>query len=199
MDALLYHNLHLPAEVRVFTVPHTAIRRNDGEALVYDVRVGEGVVLRHYSWSRHWFEVNCTFSCQGDLVEEDGPVMWAFNCDISTPHLIAGNNAYNVDLELDVLVSADGAQYTVKDREDFVNAVDRGWIAGDEARCAEQGLDDLLALLRHGRFRPFLESVCPFSPLETSVMQPLAQRKPLAEVLLLQREPRRAWLTAAGQ
>lgn len=194
MDALLFHNLHLPAEVRVFTVPHADIRRNDHEALVYDVCVGPGAVLRHYSWAHRWFEVNCTFSCGGDLVEADGPVRWAFNCDISTPHLIVGGAAYNVDLELDVLVSADAAQYAVTDRADFIDAVDRGWMDAEEARRAEQGLDELLAMIRNGSFRPFLESVCPFSTLQASATQPPAQRRPLDEVPLLQSAGRRAWL-----
>lgn len=188
LDTLLFHNFHAPDEVRVFTVPHDAIQRHDNEALVYDVRVGSDLVLRHYSWSKHWFEVNCTFSCQGALVEEHGPMRWAFNCDISTPHVMVGTNAYNMDLELDVLVSADGARHVVKDRQDFSLAVHRGWIHTEEARGAERGLVELLLLVQSGRFRPFLEAVCPFATLKTSVTQPAAQRKSLDEVPSVQRE-----------
>ncbi len=199
MDVLLFHNLHLPDEVRVFTVPCLGVQRRDREALVYDVAVGQGTVLRHYSWPDHWFEVNCAFTTDGDLIEEQGALTpWAFNCDISTPHLTQGDSVYNVDLELDVLVAADGIRHTIKDRDDFATAVDKGWIGPTEARGAQQGLAELLAIVEQGHLRRFLESVRPFDTLQTQALQPPVRRRRLDDIPLLHLESRARW-RGAGQ
>lgn len=49
-DYILHYDLHLPDEVRVFTVPASGVRRWDPEAVVYDVRLGD-IVLRHYAFA----------------------------------------------------------------------------------------------------------------------------------------------------
>ena len=192
MDALLFHNFHPPDDVRVFTVPRDGIQRLDSDALVYDVRVGPDSVLRHYSWSSRWFEVNCSFSLTGDLIEEDGVIRWAYNCDIATPHVLVDGNAYNMDLQLDVLVSRDGLRHMVKDREHLTRAVKFDWVDPVEAAAAEQGLAHLLYLIEHRRFRALLEETCPFSSLRTSAVQPCPEHKRLAEAPVLHRVARRA-------
>ncbi len=198
LGVLLFHNLHLPDEVRVFTIPYLGVQRFDREALVYDVAVGQGKVLRHYSWPDRWFEVNCAFTTVGDLIQEQDTVTpWAFNCDISTPHLTQGDSVYNVDLEMDVLVAADGMRHTIKDRDEFATAVDKGWIGPAEAPDALRGLAKLLALIEQGCLREFLESVCPFDTLQTQALQPPARHRRLGEVPILRLESRSRWLDAS--
>ncbi len=198
MRDLLFHNFHPPNDVRVFAVPREAIQRLDAVALVYDVRVRPDLVLRHYSWSEHWFDVNCSFSPRGDLVEEDGPIRWAFNCDISTPHALVKGDAYNMDLELDVLVGRDGVRHCVRDRESLTHACNSGWIDAAEAAGAERGLAELLTLLEQGHFRSFLEATCPFSTLRTSAVQRPPRHKALGQVPPLHPSARRAHAGLSG-
>lgn len=136
--ALSFHNLHLPDEVRVFAVPVGAVRRWDDETLVYDVRVPSGGVLRHYSFYRRWFEVNCSLGADGRFVTEPGPIDWSFNGDVCSPCFSRGAAVYNVDLLLDVLVAPDGREHAVKDREEFERAVACGWLSAGEATGARR-------------------------------------------------------------
>lgn len=183
-DRLLFHNFHPPGEVRVFTVPVGSIRRMDGDALVYDVRIGDRV-LRHYSFARRWFEVNCTLDLNGQFVTEPGPVDWCFNCDISTPHLVTGLNAYNVDLSLDVLVGPDGREHEVIDEDDFAVACSSGWLTPAEQAGARAGLADLLSIIQGEGMVAFLDGVCPFGNVGQTEHQPPMVRKPPAEVAQL--------------
>jgi len=155
-------NYHAPNTVRAFFVPDRGIRRWDQEAVVYDVRIRSDRILRHYSFDNHWFELNCSLDSAGRLITESGPIDWAFNCDISTPHFIHGPDVYNKDLWLDVLVAPDGNEHLVIDQEDFERAVDLGWATHIEREGACSGLNDLLAIIRTEGLIAFLERICPF-------------------------------------
>src|SRR3954471_11072456 len=92
---LHYHDYHVPDDVCIFAVPLAAIRRRDHQALVYDVRIGDGV-LRHYAFKDRWFTVNCSLARDGQFVSEPGPIAWSFNCDIATPITWHSGAVYHV-------------------------------------------------------------------------------------------------------
>lgn len=186
MEILRYHNLHLPDEVAVFSVPLSGIRRHDTEALVYDVRVGPNAILRHYAFYHHWFEVNVSFDANGSLVTEPGPVDWCFNCDVSMPLLLHAGDVYNADLCLDILVAPDGLAYAVKDEDEFDDAIKAGWIEASEVVGARRGLAELQDLLESCSFLDFLQSVCPWHNVTDAPLQPPLEVLRLADVPLLQ-------------
>jgi hypothetical protein len=192
-----FYNLHAPDQVRLFHVPAGSIRRWDEEVLVYDVRVAADRVLRHYSFYRRWFEVNCSLDLQGRFVIEPGPVEWSFNCDICTPLFTQGDAAYDFDLWLDVLVGPDGRTHAVIDEDDFAKAVRLGWCTPDEEAGARRGLADLLAVIEGEGLVPFLERYCRFGPVDGAPVQPRFERLPLAEVTPLQL-PQRERLRGCG-
>lgn len=184
-DLLEFCNLHLPNDVRVFSVPVRGVRRQDDDAFVYDVPTCQGILLRHYAFPRKWFEVTCSFDRNRRLVEEDGTIAWAFNCDICTPLLRDGGNAFNVDLDLDVLVAADGRRFTIKDEADFLQAVRNRWIGREEAHGALSGLAELERLIECGSLLAFLELACPldtFPDSEGMTVQPPPRRLTLDQV-----------------
>ncbi len=148
------------------------VRRGDEEASVYDVLVGENRVLRHYSFGNRWFEVNGSLDRSDRFVTEPGPIPWTFNCDISTPHFLSEADSFNLDLWIDVLVGPDGRTHAVLDEEDFALAVGQGRPTEIERAGAQQGLADLLQILRsEGQIR-FLERICPFDTAGDAVPQP---------------------------
>lgn len=138
--------------------------------LVFDVRIGEGI-LRNYSFTARWFEVNCTFDLDGQLRPEAGPVDWAFNCDICTPNLVQGHEVYNVDLCLDVLVEPDGVTFALIDKDDFAEAQAEGWLTAAELAGAKRGVGDLTAIIRNSGLRPFLERILSFDSVLDNVPQ----------------------------
>lgn len=188
-----FYNVHAPGEVRLFTVPERGIRRWDAQVIVYDVRVGVDLVLRHYSFGDRWFEVNCSLDLDGRFVTEAGPIPWTFNCDICTPHALAGPDACNMDLWLDVLVGPDGWSHRVIDEADFAEAIRQGWLSDAERDGARAGLAELLGLIRSGELLPFLEQICPFQRVAESERQPPMERLTLAQLPVLNQAWRRFW------
>ena len=163
-----FYNRHLPNAVRVFHTPRQAIRCFDDVAKVYDVRAESDLILRHYAFFQHWFEVNCTLSPSGAFVAEDGPFPWCFNCDVATPAVMIGRDTYNVDLFLDVLVGTDGRTFIIKDEDEFERAIANGWVTDNEQAGARAGLEELLGLIRTETFVQFLEQTCPFTEVAGS-------------------------------
>lgn len=86
---------------------------------------------------------------------------WTFDCDITTPHFVAGGGLCNIDLELDVFVRSDARTHVVADQDHFERSIREGWIGAEERRGAEQGLADLLSLVERGTLLEFLQGVCP--------------------------------------
>ncbi len=185
-NAVRFFNYHAPDTVRAFTVPAGSIRRWDDHAVVYDVRVGPDQILRHYSFPDRWFEVNCSMDLDGRFITEPGPVDWSFNCDICTPHFIMGDDLYNMDLWLDVLVAPDGRSFAVIDEDDFAVAVRMGWPAETERDGARAGMADLLGILRSEGLVSFLDRIAPFAPLPAFPQQPPMERLPIAQFPMLQ-------------
>lgn len=164
------HNLKLPEEIAVFSVPVSGIRRWDDIALVYDVRIGEEFLLRHYAFYDRWFAVNVAMNRRGEFVIEtrrDG-IKWCFNCDIAAPLYSVGQDAaYTVDLEVDVLAETDGRTHVVMDEDDFARSIAAGWIDTHEAAGARAGLADLLAIIHSDDgLLGFLQSACPLENAE---------------------------------
>lgn len=162
--SLRFYNLHEPDDLRVFTIPLAAIRRWDDQRLVYDVRHGD-LVLRHYSFSRYWFEVNCVLDLSGAFVPERGPIDWSFNCDVCTPCFTNGYHVYTVDLWIDVLVGPDGRAHVVKDLPDFEAAWMEGLLTAREWAGARRGLQTLTDIIRSEGLIAFLHRHCPFADL----------------------------------
>ena len=187
------YNLHLPDDVRVFEVPDEGVRRRDEAVLVYDVAVPGGLVLRHLSLSDRWFEINWTLDCDARLVKAVKASRWAFNCDICTPHVLRDAAVYNVDLEIDVLVAADGRRRLVTDEDDFLRAVGAKWIELHDRRGALRGLADLLRIIDgDGGLLAFAQSVLPFTPFRSTQVQPPAGRLGVSDIPELRPDRRRA-------
>ena len=189
---LRFHNLHLPDDVRVFSVTAEGVRRWDRQVVVFDVALTGERVLRHYAFADRWFEINCSLDRSARPVEDGDPFPFAFNCDVCTPLIQDGDGIYNVDLELDVLVSADGRRYRVKDEEEFLAAARKGWLDRRERLGALHGLGELLRLLDRAEFLPFLHAVCPFEPFRSCHLQPPAERVGIDQAPLFHRIRRRA-------
>lgn len=179
----LFYNFHPPDEVRVFSTPRSAVKRWDSSVLVFDVRIGDGI-LRSYSFADRWFEVHCTFDLEGQLLPEPGPVDWAFNCDMCTPALDRDGARYNVDLSLDVLVEPDGSTYALTDEDDFARTRSAGLLTQREIAGARQGADELIAVIRGEGLRPFLESIVGFDSVLDNRPQGPPAIKRVAEVPL---------------
>jgi predicted RNA-binding protein associated with RNAse of E/G family len=175
-----YYNLCLPDDVTLFLVPVEAIRRWDSEVQVYDVLVESGLVLRHYAFYNHWFEVNCTLDTQGDFVAELGPIPWSFNIDVCTPFFSRVHRGFTVDLCLDVLVAPDGTQHILKDEDEFSDAIQRYWITDVEREGARTGLADILQIVTGGHLICFLSEICPFDV--QAVLQPPFEKPKLATI-----------------
>lgn len=180
-----FFNYHAPETVRIFTVPMRGVRRRDAGAVVYDVRIGAGRILRHYSFGQRWFEVNCTLDLAGSFVTEPGPIDWTFNCDICTPHFLIGADVYNMDLWLDVLVAPDGRQHMVIDEADFTEAVRLGQLTEAERQGALTGLSDLLGILQSEGLVNFLDRIYPFANAADCDHQPPMERRSVTEFPML--------------
>ena len=142
-------------------------------ALVFEVIVGDGLALRHYSFMEHWFEVNVSLTAAGDFLEEPHPRLpWTFNCDICTPPRGNERDVYNIDLELDVLVNQDRRCRLIIDEDEFAEAYQQGYFGSKTARWAEAGMTELLALIDDGQFLRFLGTVVPFGTGRPCVLQP---------------------------
>lgn len=189
--SLKYYNLHEPDDLRVFPVPLAAVRQWDDQRLVYDVRHGD-LILRHYSFSRYWFEVNCVLDLSGAFVAEQGAIDWSFNCDVCTPCFSNGHDVYTVDLWIDVLVGPDGRAHVVKDLPDFEVAWARGLLTPYEHEGARHGLQTLIDIICSVGLVSFLHSQYPFGEL-SGVPHALPMEKYLREraPLLLDRTERR--------
>jgi hypothetical protein len=160
---------------------------------VHDVRIGD-LALRHYAFTDRWFAVNCTLDLAGRFVTEPGPIDWCFNCDICTPLFSVGNNLYSVDLALDVLASPDGRTHVVVDEDNFALAAANGWLTAEEQAGARRGLEELLGIVEHTGLVTYLDQVFPFGPIAENAVAPPMARRALADVPLLRRDRRAAYL-----
>jgi hypothetical protein len=192
-DAISFFNFHPPDGARLFTSPGRSVKRWDATVLVFDVRIGDGI-LRNYHFAEHWFEVHCTFDQAGRLRPEAGPVNWAFNCDMCTPPLVRGNDLYNVDLTLDILVEPDGVTFSLVDEDTFAEAQARGWLTPVEIAGARRGADELTAIIEGDGLRPFLERILPFDSVIDSQPQEPPRYLPLQDIPLFRFDERmRLW------
>ena len=192
-DDFLFYNFHPPDEVRIFATPRAAVKRWDSSVLVFDARIGDGI-LRKYSFTDRWFEVHCTFDLNGDLLPERGTIDWAFNCDMCTPALLRDGVLYNVDLSLDVLVEPNGTTYALTDEDDFGRKTAAGLLTPTEVVGARQGADDLIAIIRRTGIIPFLEEILPFdSVLDNRPQGPPEITTPAAVPLFAFSEREKVW------
>jgi hypothetical protein len=188
------YDFHPPDDVRLFPMPRAGILRFDDEVFVAQIRYGD-VVVRHYAWREHWFEINCTTDRRGRLVETTAPddvPPFTFNCDIATPMVRSDDAVFAVDLWLDVLVRGDGVTHGVYDGDEFDDAVARGWLSPREAAGARAGLDELVDLIERRALVDFLAEVHPFAPADVPEA-PAMERVELSEAELLRPGARASW------
>ncbi|GAB2572697.1 hypothetical protein GCM10026983_44650 [Gracilibacillus alcaliphilus] len=159
--------------------------------VVFDVRIDDyQSILRHYSFYDKWFEINCTFDREGKLLPENGPIKRSFNCDICSPCFSIGNNIYNVDLELDVLVNPNGKDYIIIDEDDFKEEIRKNNLTSFEEKGALAGLNQLIEIIESGKFIDFLNDIYPFSDVTNCTSALPMEKRTQKEVPLFEKETR---------
>jgi hypothetical protein len=180
--------------VRVFELPPEGVLRFDDAVFVAQVRYGD-IVLRHFAFRDHWFKINVTTGLAGELIEtapSPGVPAYAYNIDLATPMLRDGDALYSVDLEVDVLVRADGSTYVVTDLDDFRDSIRRGWISAAETEGVRAGLDHLTGLIEGGELLKFCDHAFPWGAAPAPLALP-QRTVPLLNVPRLQPGKRLTW------
>lgn len=194
MDLFRDHDFH-PREdtVRVFRHPPAGVLRAD-DSLVVVASYGD-VLLWHYAFADRWLKVNVTTDREGALVEtapSEGAPAYAFNIDLATPLRLEGRNAYAVDLELDVLVRADGVSHVVTDEDDFERSFRFGLISPAEAAAVRAELRKLLGEIERGDLLALLRRALPLGPADAPEALPV-ERVPVADVPAVRPRTRLTW------
>ena len=188
-DVLIY-DVKLPDRIEPYLIAAASVRRNDDVAFVCDCLMPEGiqgVALRHYSFPDRWWSANISLNLDGSVRTEFGPDgSYAFDCDITTPHFEAFDALCNIDLKLDVFVRPDARAYIVTDRDDFTEAVERGWIDDLERRRAERALAELTALIESDELLAFLEDICPIRAVDEAAEVTILDHRTLADAPVLE-------------
>jgi hypothetical protein len=184
--------------VRVFDQPPEGVLRLDDEVFVAQTRYDD-VVLRHFAFRDHWFKINVTTDLNGDLIEtapSPGVPAYAYTIDLATPMLRDGEGGseavYAVDLEVDVLVRADGSTYVVADLDDFRAAIRNGLISAAETRGVRAGLDHLTSLIEGGGLLKFCDHAYPWGAAPAPEALP-RRTVPQSDVPRLQTGKRLTW------
>ncbi|EJV74908.1 DUF402 domain-containing protein [Bacillus thuringiensis] len=186
-----FYNLHLPREVRVFEVESSNIKLWNEEVIVFDVKVKDSnTILRSYSFYKEWFEINCSFDLNGNLLPEEGPIIWSFNCDISSPCFSKNNNVYNIDLEYDVLVNANGKDFIIVDEDDFEEAVKKKYLSQVEQNGALIGLKNLLNIIKNQNLATYLNDIYSFEDVVNCLEEIPMKKLDINEVNELSRNKR---------
>jgi hypothetical protein len=162
---LTLYQHHMPAEVRIFRYLSPPVRLDD-EVIVCDGSCSGGLAqfyCRSYMFVRRWFHIFAVFDHGLSPAEDQFEGFpFAFNCDITTPHPRVDAKLYTTDLCVDVLISANGRDCLVKDREELT-AMHAAGQFGDLWRGAALGevlwLEDLVS---QGRFIDLLKVAAPF-------------------------------------
>ena len=104
---------------------------------------------RNYFWADRWYNV---MRC--DRPKASGLEYWY--CNVTTPAQFDGEHVRYVDLDLDVIVPAEG-QPRVVDEDEFLEHSRRMGYPPDVIDQARRAVDELLDLARRGEF-PFQRS-----------------------------------------
>ena len=161
-----------PVDLQLYEIPESGVLRLDDEVLVAEVAVGE-LIVRHYGFATRWLAVNVTTDRSGRLVESSHDHFpFAVKCHLSTPMLREADTCWQIDLWLDVLVSADGRRHLVEDEDEFAEARVRELLSEREASGASEGLQDVLDLVRTGSLIDLLAGTCPFHASNPPEAQP---------------------------
>ena len=159
------HQLHLPDEVRVFNSTRVEADTSS-QALVIDSVYGvdDGVVYgRCYCFLNRWPSVFVTFGEDLQLhPSQYGDFPFAFNCDITTPHLLDGSAVFTTDLYIDVLVAVDGETHLVKDIDEHEDRFSQNLFGPSCYIGAKNELSRLVGELKRGEFLGILQSIAPF-------------------------------------
>ena len=101
---------------------------------------------RNHFWSDRWYNVM-------RLERPNGGGLDGWYCNVTTPVQFDGENLHYADLDLDVIVSAEGEPEVV-DEEEFLENSKRMGYPPEVVDNARQAVDELLSLARSGEF-PF--------------------------------------------
>lgn len=198
---ILDYDFHPRADgVRLQEVPGDGVLLADDDVFVSQLLYDGGIVQRRYAFREHWFRVGVTTDLSGRLVEtapEPGTPPYAYVIDLATPMQREGDGVYAVDLEVDVLVKADGITYAVTDLDDFQQSIRRGLISPAETEGVRYGLDHLVELIERDQLLEYLAEVYPFGDAAGGVPAPPPAPAPrtvaLADVPLVQPGKRLTW------
>lgn len=116
------------------------------------VRFEPGDVFTEHYWRDRWYSLK-------EVVDARG-VLKGWYCDITRPAAVAAHGLTVEDLDLDLWVSADGADVLRLDEDEFA---DSGLAARDPAAAARAvaALDDLEAVARGAGLRSLLAAAPP--------------------------------------
>lgn len=111
------------------------------------VRFERGDVFTEYYWRDRWYSVK--------EVRDAAGVRKGWYCDITRLTTVSGGRVVVEDLDLDLWLSADGADVLRLDEDEFAES---GLAVTDPAAAAaaEKALDDLEALAHEGGFEALL-------------------------------------------
>ncbi|MEV0482082.1 DUF402 domain-containing protein [Streptomyces sp. NPDC050508] len=111
------------------------------------VRFERGDVFTEYYWRDRWYAVKEVRDSSGELK--------GWYCDITRPATLSGAELVVEDLDLDLWISADGADVRRLDEDEFEES---GLAASDPAAAAAAvaALDELERLAREGGFDALL-------------------------------------------
>ena len=101
---------------------------------------------RNHFWSDRWYNVM-------RLERPNSGGLDGWYCNVTTPVQFDGENLHYADLDLDVIVSAEGEPEVV-DEEEFLENSKRMGYPPEVVDNARQAVDELLSLARSGEF-PF--------------------------------------------
>jgi predicted RNA-binding protein associated with RNAse of E/G family len=111
-----------------------------------EIVLGDGFTGVWFLYSGETYDVGRIHDQAGRLT--------GYYCDMILPMQRIGSGRYSItDLFLDLWVSPNG-QYTVLDRDEFEEAVIRGWVTSEQAALAERTLNKLLRLAEASSFPP---------------------------------------------
>ncbi len=135
-------------------------------AVVLDAVYGNtnGIVYgRCYCFLDRWLSVFVTFDKDLQLHPSySGDFPFAFNCDVTTPHLLDGSAAFTTDLLIDVLVGPDGKTHLVKDIDEYEDAFSQSLFGPSWDAAARNELQRLAGELKRGEFLDVLQTIVPF-------------------------------------
>lgn len=158
MPQIEIHYRRPPARLDVFTQelvvdrPDLKVTLHERPPVATPLQVGERVIFEPgaaivwFVFPDRWYDLG-RFHLRDDTFT-------GYYVNLIAPPQIHGRVWHMYDLFLDVWVEPDAAAFQVLDRDEFDEAVDRGWLDTATAQRARQELQALANRIRQGRWPP---------------------------------------------